>query len=97
MSHPDHHMTGISFAFPVLISPSILITPLRFTCWFRCPLLAIPTAIISFQESEGTGWLFPRVAGCAILLTGVFLASRRLLPLAMKRLVLSDNEKVAIF
>lgn len=62
----------------------------------RCPLLAIPTAIIyAIQEAEGTGGrIFPRVVGCAILLLAFVVASRRVLPLAMQRLVLKDKKKV---
>lgn len=61
----------------------------------RCPLLAIPTAIIyAVQESHGMGAVFPRVTGCAVLLLSFVVASRRVLPLAMQRLVLKDKKKV---
>ncbi|CAM9541238.1 unnamed protein product, partial [Laminaria digitata] len=59
-----------------------------------CPLLAIPTAIMyAVQENEGTGMFFPRITGCAILLLAFVVASRRVLPLAMQRLVLKDKKK----
>ena len=63
----------------------------------RCPLLAIPTAIIyAVQESHGVGAVFPRVTGCALLLLSFMVASRRVLPLAMQRLVLKDKKKVLL-
>ncbi|CAM9597399.1 unnamed protein product, partial [Scytosiphon promiscuus] len=60
-----------------------------------CPLLAIPTAIMyAVEESEGqTGSFVPRITGCAILLLAFVIASRRVLPLAMARLVLKDKKK----
>lgn len=62
----------------------------------RCPLLAIPTAIMyAVEESEGqTGSFVPRITGCAILLLAFVIASRSVLPVAMARLVLKDKTKV---
>lgn len=63
----------------------------------RCPLLAIPTAIMyAVQENQGTGMFIPRITGCAILLLAFVVASRRVLPLAMQRLVLKDKKKVMV-
>lgn len=60
----------------------------------RCPLLAIPTAIMyAVEESQGTtGSFVPRITGCAILLLAFVIASRRVLPMAMARLVLKDKK-----
>ena len=64
----------------------------------RCPLLAIPTAIMyAVQEHQGAGMFIPRIMGCAILLLAFVVASRRVLPLAMQRLVLKDKKKVMLF
>lgn len=63
------------------------------TC--RCPLLAIPTAIMyAVQESHGPGAVLPRVAGCGVLLVAFVVGTRRLLPAFMRLLVLKDKEKV---
>ncbi|CAM9596913.1 unnamed protein product, partial [Pylaiella littoralis] len=59
-----------------------------------CPLLAIPTAIMyAVEESQGPGSFVLRIAGCAVLLLVFVVASRRVLPLAMARLVLKDKDK----
>lgn len=60
----------------------------------RCPLLAIPTAIMyAVEESQGPGSFVLRIAGYVVLLLAFVVASRRLLPLAMARLVLKDKDK----
>lgn len=57
--------------------------------------MAIPTAIMyAMEESEGTGYFVFRIVGCAFLLLAFVMASRRVLPIAMARLVLKDKEKV---
>lgn len=75
---------------------SVCLSTVRIKRTNRCPLLAIPTAIIyAVQESEGAGVFFiPRVTGCAVLLMAFVMASRRLLPTVMQLLVLKDKEKV---
>ncbi|CAB1121126.1 unnamed protein product [Ectocarpus sp. CCAP 1310/34] len=46
------------------------------------------------EESQGTtGSFVPRIAGCAILLLAFVIASRRVLPMAMARLVLKDKQE----
>ncbi|CAN0023217.1 unnamed protein product [Discosporangium mesarthrocarpum] len=58
-----------------------------------CPLLAIPTAILQMvQEWEGVE-LVVRVLGCALLLLGFIVLSRRLLPPIMHLLFRKDKEK----
>lgn len=48
------------------------------------------------EESQGTGSFVLRIAGCVVLLLAFVVASRRVLPLAMARLVLKDKTKVVL-
>lgn len=49
------------------------------------------------EESQGPGSFVLRIAGCAVLLLVFVVASRRVLPLAMARLVLKDKDKTKVW
>ncbi|CAM9182261.1 unnamed protein product [Choristocarpus tenellus] len=58
-----------------------------------CPLLAVPTAIMRMAQDANGVEIIVRVVGCALVLLGFIVVSRRLLPTVMRLLLVKDNEK----